>query len=132
MGDKNYKWYHGYAEDTEVFSGPFDSKEDAIAEGRVSYDDDFYVCEADKSVMVANIDGERFAELVMEDLCESNEDCFGEDGPDDPWAHIKDAHRALGNGIEQAVSDWLKDYPGKTWCFGHVRAGEYVKLEQAA
>lgn len=130
MGDKNYKWYHGYAEDAESFSGPFDTKEEAISSGSGFYDSDFYVCEADKTVMRANVDGEMLAERIMEELCDNNEECFGEDGPNDPWSHIKDAHRTLGNAIEQAVADWLKDYPGRTWSFDHVRDGSYVTVEE--
>lgn len=136
MGDKNYKWWVGYAEDAEIFQGPHDTREDAIAAGHDEYPageyESFYVCEADKAVIRANIDGEAIAERVMEELCENNEECFGEDGPDDPWAHHKDAHRTLGNAIEKAVSDWLKDYPGKTWCFDHVRSGEYVATTEEA
>jgi hypothetical protein len=132
MGDKNYKWWVGFSEDDERFSGPYDTGEEAVDVGREEYDGRFYVVEADKSVIVANIDGEFYAELIMEDICENNEECFGEDGPDDPWAHIPDAHRTLGRAIEDAVKTWLAANPGKTWCFGDVRSGAYVEHVEAA
>lgn len=133
MGDKNYKWWVGYAEDAESFSGPYETREEAIGAGRDEYDEMFYICEADKSVIRANVDGENLAERVMEELCDNNEECFGEDGPDDPWAHISDAHRSLGNAIEKAVADWLDKNPGRTWSFGDVRNGEYIEpLTEAA
>lgn len=127
MGDKNYKWWVGYAEDAECFSGPYSTRDEAIEVGREEYDEAFYVVEADKSILVANIDGESHAERIMEEICENNEECFGEDGPDDPWAHIKDAHKTLGAAIERTVNDWLKANPGRTWSFGDMRNGEYIE-----
>lgn len=132
MGDKNYKWWVGYAEDAETFSGPYDDREEAIQVGREQHEGDFYIVEADKTIMGPNFDGEAHAESIMEDLCENNGDCFGEDGPEDPWAHLADAHRTLGSAIEKAVKEWLSANAGKTWAFDDMRNGEYIKQAPAA
>lgn len=134
MGDRNFKWWLASGEDDECFSGPFASRDEAIDEGRGQYGDDetFYVCEADKTVMRCSIDAESHADRILEELCENNLECFGEDGPDDPWAHVTHAHRALGRAIEDAVSDWLAATPGKTWTFDTVRNGEYIEPKKEA
>ncbi|MBB5664778.1 hypothetical protein GGE68_002975 [Rhizobium leguminosarum] len=127
MSDKNFKWWVSDSEDAEIFSGPYDSREEAIHVGTGDYDRaPFYIVEADKTVMSAYVDGEAYAERIMEDLTERNEECFGEDGPDDPWAEYDKPHRSLGNAIEQAVSDWVAAHPGKTWSFHEMRNGEYI------
>lgn len=130
MGDGNFRWYVGYGREPEIYQIAEDTRDAALQAARNDqYDDPCYggftLVEADKSVMTANIDGDGIAERVMEELCENNEECFGEDGPDDPWAHIKDAHRSLGQAIEEAVEIWLAVNPGKTWCFGTTRNAEY-------
>lgn len=133
MGDKNFKWWAADSEDAEIFQGPYDSREEAIQVGKTDFDGaDFYVVEADKSVMCANIDGEAYAERVMEELCDNNEECFGEDGPDDPWAEYEKPHRSLGDAIEKAVEGWLAAHPGKTWSFGTMRNGETMAAKLAA
>ncbi|MDW9650826.1 hypothetical protein GOB33_22340 [Sinorhizobium meliloti] len=116
-----------------MFQGPYDSREEAIQVGETDFDgESFYVVEADKSVMSANIDGEALAERIMEELCDNNEECFGEDGPDDPWAKYDKPHRSLSNAIEKAVEDWLAAHPGKTWSFGTMRNGETIAAKLAA
>ncbi|ABF71332.1 p080 [Rhizobium phage 16-3] len=133
MGDKNFKWWAADSEDAEIFQGPYDSREEAIQVGETDFDgESFYVVEADKSVMSANIDGEALAERIMEELCDNNEECFGEDGPDDPWAKYDKPHRSLSNAIEKAVEDWLAAHPGKTWSFGTMRNGETIAAKLAA
>ncbi|MBO9194362.1 hypothetical protein J5277_09615 [Rhizobium sp. 16-449-1b] len=127
MGDKNFKWWVSDSEDAEIFQGPYDSRGDAIQVGNSDFDGEaFYIVEADKTVMSAYVDGEAYAAMIMDDLSERNEECFGEDGPDDPWAGYDKPHRSLGNAIEQAVSTWLAAHPGKTWSFHEMRNGEYV------
>lgn len=127
MGDKNFKWWAADSEDAEIFQGPYADREEAIQVGTCDFDGEpFYIVEADKSVMTCNIDGESFAERIMEELCENNEECFGEDGPDDPWSEYALPHKALGDLIEKAVAEWLVAMPGKTWCFGTQRKGETI------
>ncbi len=127
MGDKNFKWWVSDSEDAEIFSGPYDSRDASISEGESLYEgEQFYIVEADKTVMSSYVDGEAYAERIMEDLCERNGDCFGEDGPDDPWASYDKPQNSLGRAIERAVSDWLAAHPGKTWSFADMRNGEYI------
>jgi len=133
MGDKNYKWWTADAEDAEIFQGPYDTRAQAIDTGTEYYEGEpFFVTEADKSVMSSYIDGEGYAESIMEDLADRNSDCFGEDGPDDPWAAYDNPLRSLGAAVEKAVSAWAAEHPGKTWCFGDQRNGEVITPAVAA
>lgn len=71
MGDKNFKWWVSDSEDAEIFSGPYDTRDAAISEGESLYEgEQFYIVEADKTVMSSHVDGEAYAERIMEDLCE--------------------------------------------------------------
>lgn len=127
MGDKNFKWWIADSEDAEIFHGPYEDREEAIHVGETDFDGEpFYIVEADKTVMSGYIDGESYAERIMEDLIERNDECFGEDGPDDPWTDYEKPHRDLGNAIEKAVADWLAAHPGKTWSFCTQRNGETI------
>lgn len=127
MGDKNFKWWVADAEDAEIFHGPYGDRDEAIQVGEADFDGEpFYIVEADKTVMSSYVDGEAWAERIMEDLIERNEECFGEDGPDDPWAEYDKPHQSLGNAIEKAVADWLAAHPGKTWSFHDMRNGETI------
>ncbi|WP_312412011.1 hypothetical protein [Shinella sp.] len=133
MGDKNFKWWFADSEDAEFYRGPFDTREDAIAAGESELDGyPFHIVEADKTVMSSYVDGEEYAEKIMEDLTERNEECWGEDGPDDPWGEYSNPHRSLGNAIERAVADWLEAHPGKTWSFHEMRNGETITPAQIA
>lgn len=125
IGDNVFKWWVAEAEDAESFNGPHECREDAIEEGKSLFDGQpFYVVEADKTVMSPYVDGEAHAERIMEELTERNEECWGEYGPDDPWAYYQDPQRSLGNAIEHAVAEWLKVHPGTTWSFHIMRNGE--------
>lgn len=136
MGDKNYKWWTADVADTESFSGPYDSREEAIATGHGEYPaadyEAFYIVEADKSVIRASFSEDDIAERIMEQICENNEECFGEDGPDDPWSHHAGAHAALEAALQKAVDGWLADYPGRTFCFDDMRNGEYIETVKEA
>jgi hypothetical protein len=127
MGDKNFKWWVADSEDAEVFQGPYDSREEAIRVGEGDFEGEpFYVVEADKTVMSSYVDGEAYAERIMEDIIDRNDECFGEDGPDDPWAEYEKPHLSLGNAIETAVAAWLAAHPGKTWTFHTQRNGATI------
>lgn len=133
MGDKNFKWWAADSEGAEIYQGPYDSREEAIQVGETDFDGEpFYIVEADKTVMSGYVDGEAYAEQIMDDLCERNEECFGEDGPDDPWSAYDNPQRALGNAIEAAVKEWLAAHPGKTWTFHETRNGETITPTRVA
>lgn len=127
MGDKNFKWWAADSEDAEIFRGPYDSRKEAVQVGEEYHEGaPFYIVEADKTVMSSYVDGESYAERIMEDLIERNDECWGEDGPGDPWAAYEKPHQSLGNAIEKAVADWLAAHPGKTWSFHEMRNGETI------
>lgn len=132
MGDKNFKWWVGDAEDADFFQGPYDSRGEAVQIGAETFEDGFYVVEADKSVMRASFSEDDIAERIMEQLCDNNEECFGEDGPDGPWDHHPGAEAALEAALRKAVEGWLAEYPGRTFCFGTMRNGGYVKADALA
>ncbi len=133
MGDKVFKWWFADSEDAEIFQGPYDDRDTAVQVGEEYHDGlPFYIVEADKTVMSSYVDGEAYAEKIMEDLIERNEECWGEDGPDDPWVGYEKPHRSLGNAIERTVSDWLAAHPGKTWSFHEMRNGETITPAQIA
>lgn len=51
MSDGNYKWWTAYDIDDEHWNGPFDTREEAIAKGKVEYGPaGFAICEADKAI----------------------------------------------------------------------------------
>lgn len=126
-GNGDFKWYWADAEDSERWYGSEDSREAAIASGRAKFGhEEFWICEADKSVLVANFNSELFAENIMDDLIEHNEECFDEDFDGDVWPN-KSAAYELSGRLEKAVEDWLKDFPPKTWTFGDTRSVERIE-----
>lgn len=126
MGDGIFKWYVGLGEDCEVFHLVDGGRDDAIEVGRNDYHRDgvgFTICEADKSVLGPNFSEDSIAESIMEQLLENNEDCWGEDGPDDPWPD--GAQEDLQKRLRATVADWLKAHPAETWRFGTQRHNEF-------
>jgi hypothetical protein len=127
VGDKNFKWWAADSEDSEVYQGPYETREEAIQVGETDFDGEpFYITEADKSVMRVSLNSDWFSERIMEELCENNEECFGEDGPDDPWGAYENPHGSLGKAVEKAVEEWLAAHPAKTWTFDTQRNGETI------
>lgn len=129
MGDGNFKWYAASGSDPESYHIVEDTREAAIQAARNDEFEDFTIVEADKSLMSPNVDGDWYAERIMEDLGERNEECFGEDGPDDPWSGDGTAAADLSKAIEATVAEWLKAHPGRTWSFGSTRNEEYFPAE---
>lgn len=129
-GDGNFKWWMAAYEDSEVWNGPYDNREQAVAQGTAEFDGDaFWVFEADKSVCRAAINAGWIAEHLIEDLIEHNDECWGEDGADDAFSN--EAIKDLEKSLETLVADWLKRFPVKTWAAGDVRVTEQVVLDPA-
>lgn len=125
-GDGNFKWFWAESEDAERWHGNEDSREAAISAARAEFGrDEFWICECDRAVATANINGEAFAEQIMEALVESNEECFDEDFDGDAWPG-NEPLRALAKDLEKVIADWLVRFPAKTWCFGDTRAYEKI------
>ena len=125
MGDGNFMWWCGSGGEPERYDGPFGNRDEAIGAGLSDYEDGFTICEADKSVMRLIFDEDRVAELIMEDIGESNEECFGEEGANDAWSDDADACHDLAKAIKSVATEWLKAHPGRTWAFGVRRNEEY-------
>jgi hypothetical protein len=121
MGNKIFKWYVAGAVDDEVFNSKHNTREEALASAQAEYGEDpFVLIEADPSVVKANLSTEWVIEKILEDLEENNEQCWGEDGPDNPWGDTKPLEKA----IEKAVADWLIACPPKTFCVDEFRTTE--------
>ncbi|MBY5553759.1 hypothetical protein J0664_05890 [Rhizobium leguminosarum] len=121
MGDKNFKWYVASSVDAEIFSSKHDDREDALNTAKSEYGDDpFVLIEADQSVVKPNLNTDWIVEKIIEDLEENNPECWGEDGPDDPWKNIP----GLEAAIQAAVAKWLIDNPPRTFCVDEFRTTE--------
>lgn len=126
MGDGIFKWYVGRGAQPENYTSTCDSRDEAIEVGRNEYHadgDGFTICEADKAVLGANFSEDSIAERIIEDLEESNHECWGEDGPDDPWP--AGAKADLEQRLRATVAAWLKAFPPTTWRFGVERNEEF-------
>lgn len=135
-GNGKFKWYAGHGKEPDYFRVCEDTREAAIqAALDEKYDDPSYdgftITQADKSLMSPRIDYEPFAEHIMETLEEGNDDCFGEDGPDEPWAQDNKAMPALEKALEDAVTKWLTAHPGRTDTFGQQRNTEYFPAKES-
>lgn len=133
-GDGNFRWWWGSGSEPENYSGPFNSRDeahaDAMGDGEPEVYGGFTICEADKSVLRGSIDGDDLAEYVTERLADNNEECWGEDGPNgEAWTN--EAMKALAKALEKTVSDWVAQYPAKTWAFGNMRNEEYVSWPES-
>jgi hypothetical protein len=123
-GNGEFKWWTGVGGDHESFHGPYDSKEEAVAEGHgYDYVDGFTVVEADKSLVSNTIDGDDYAEQIVEELLDDNAECWGEDGPDDVWSPSQ--IDGLAADIRKTVDMWLMNNQPTTWTFGVQRNSEY-------
>lgn len=122
-GDGNFKWWAGSGEDAEIFQGPYDSKEEALQVARAELEYGFTIVEADKSLVSNTIDGDDYAERIVEELLEDNAECWGEDGPDDVWSPPQ--IDGLAADIRKAVDMWLMNNQPTTWSFGVQRNSEY-------
>lgn len=127
MGDGKFKWYVGRGVEPECYDMSCDSREEAIQTGRVEYHhidgEGFTVVEADKSVISNVFNASHIVEIILDDLIDNNPECWGEDGPDDPWTEKE--LRDLERRIKGAVGTWLRKHPADTWSFGRQRNEEY-------
>lgn len=123
MGDKNFKWWAGGGQQPEGYSGPFGTREEALARGRADYPEGhFTICEADKG----DIRFDMFAaDRLMEEFEEHNLECWGEDGMD---VHLTPAmESSLEAHMAAAFKAWMDQCSEAptAWCFGETRNEEY-------
>ena len=124
-GNGKFKWWVGQGAEPEAYQGPFDTQSEALSVGETEYLYDGYtICEADKSVVQFDSMPGYVIDNFLEDLAENNEECWGEDGSDEPWS--KDAVAALDVMLSHTIQAWLKLYPAKTWAFGTMRKSTFV------
>jgi len=129
MGDKNYRWYLAHAEDAEIFDGVHDTREEALSAGVAMYGaDPFVLLEADKAVARPDFNADWVIDTILEQLEESNVECWGEDGVDDGWGDVA----VLRSNLEKAVADWLLSDPPRTFCVDHVRTCDRINVPLAA
>jgi len=123
-GNGEFKWWMSGGSGPESFHGPFDSKEEAVDEGRgYGWEDGFTVVEADKSVVSNTIGGDDYAERIVDELLEDNAECWGEDGPENEWSTSQ--IDSLAADIRKTVDMWLMNNQPATWSFGVMRNSEY-------
>jgi hypothetical protein len=122
-GDGNFKWWWGEGEYPEEYNGPFDSREEAIADARdndVHIDTGFTICEADKEAP-RYIDGYRFLEEwgdLNSDLANPSGEHFGSD-----VCPSKEQLDELTDMLKQAFTAWMdrhKLHP-LVWTFATMR-----------
>ena len=81
-GDENFKWWWAVGTtEPETYSGPCDTREQAIAEAQAEEGDNygFVIVEADRAIPSCKIFQ---ADRVFEEYTEHNIECWGEDGAD--------------------------------------------------
>lgn len=126
--DGNFKWWYGHGKEPEIFYGPCDTRDEAVAQGEAENEHGFTICEADKATARPHFFD---ADWVMEQYGEANEECWGEDGPE--FTVSKEQERELELMLGDAFKEWL-DKIGKAaprvWAFGEIRNTEYFAPAQ--
>jgi hypothetical protein len=131
-GDGNFKWWIAASEDSEYWTGPFATRDQAVAKGTAEcaageYEGRFWVFEADKAVCVPRVHSDRLAEAIIEDIGENNVECWSEDGWDDEWPD--GARKDLERSIDEMVAAWMKRFPPHVYGAGDVRVSDEVVVD---
>ena len=131
MGDGNFKWYYAVGTlEPETYTGACASREEAIAQARAEDGDayGFVIVEADKSVPHCDVFD---ADHVLEQFEESNEERWGEDGPD--LGDTPAQHRDLEKMLADAFEAWFTKHNIKRegWNFDVMRNEEKFPAKDA-
>lgn len=128
--EPDYQWWAGYHEE-RCDVGPFDTREDCIAEFRGQYGDDaagFLFEAAQGAIHISHYlpDSGRLMEQVCENFSEGQE--CDEDG-DCRIVLTAEQERSLHEAIKAAVDKWQLDnnYLPLPWVFTHVRVQENIE-----
>ena len=121
----NWKWYAG--RDGENFdTGPFDCREDAIADATDNYNDEdgFHIVEATKPAFPPPS-----AESIIDDMFErASDDLFGDDYPE-PCGSTekqKQAELELQAYLNLWMDKWRSEIFPTPWAFGKTRNADYI------
>lgn len=128
MGDGAFFWWMAIGKEPESYSGPFDSRDQAIAQA-LSEDGKecgYTIVEADRSKASDDIFD---ADWILESYEEKNEECWGEDGAD----IMASGHqrRDLEQMLAAALAAWFEKHGNRPrpWAFGTTRNEEYIPPE---
>ena len=126
-GDGNFKWWCGDGAEPEMFRGPFDSREEAVEDGRSNdCERGFTICKADRSVLRLDIfDMEHLSEQIID----KNEECWGED-QDLDFKVSPEAAKQLEEGLTHFLATWWAVHnPIEPWSFFDVSEEEFFEHE---
>lgn len=131
QGDDNFKWYWIPEEDAEYYNGPFDTRRAALEDAyskAADYEikDSFFVFEAARSVVEADLIWDSLAETVIEELIERNDECWHEGDASMAWT--REAEGELAEAIKSTVTGWLAKNPAKTFTCVDQRNFDEVSL----
>lgn len=123
-------WQWWYSNTEEHYQGPCETREEAIATGFHEFAGEgiLYILEATQQTPGTDIfDFDR----VMEDFCEQNEECWGEDGEPFSDLQLKD-QRDLENRLSAVLRNYLmRNNALRSWAFGATRNEEQINMEVA-
>ncbi|WGG58142.1 MULTISPECIES: hypothetical protein [Brucella/Ochrobactrum group] len=131
MTEKNWKWYSGDNNESFLF-GPFDSREEAIAEARAQNGDNIgvYVTEAYKEPLkLSAYMSADTIETILENA-ESTVAEFGDEYGEYTTFDVSDEQAGdLRAILREAIDAWQEKHGLKftTWCFTDSRNEEYIK-----
>jgi hypothetical protein len=127
--DGEFRFYWADHEEFEYAHGPFDTREEALANALQMAEDEVYGPEPGSTVFITLADKrvckpQTFnIEQVLEDFAEANEDCFTEDGWDGLTGDYAAAEADLQAMLQDAVRAWEVKHRDKikTFMFGTMK-----------
>lgn len=125
QGDGNFRWWWADHAEADSWSGPFESREEAIKDARHERcGEPFAICEAD-SVVVENF-SVFDTYTVLDNLVDANEECWPAYAPDS--TATADDNRALELELAATLKAWFERVqPLRVWSFGTQRNVEAIE-----
>lgn len=125
MGDGNFAWFMAIGKDPEGYTGPYDSREQAVLQAMSEDGKEcgYTIVEADRSKASDDV---FCADTVLERYEEYNEECWGEDGADIDATPPQKAD--LERMLSETLAAWFEKHGNRPrpWAFGETRNEEYV------
>lgn len=123
------KWYYGQGKHPEEYAGPFDSREDAIAEGTTmasGYHDYIIITEAEHAYLQTDVFD---ADDILENIYSANEDFYDPTGELPIVDATPEMLRDLENRVAQVISEWVACYNlGRCFPFDGLQTEEEVAV----
>jgi hypothetical protein len=127
--ENDWKWYAGT--DGENFtSGPFDDRDEAIAEATAlfDYDGGFHIVEATKPAFPPPS-----ADMIINEMFErAADDLFGDEYPEP--CGTKEQQDAAEAELQAFLNGWMDKWRTEIfptpWAFGKTRNGEFIDIER--